>query len=454
MREPPRTPRSRHRRYARIRRVAPAAIVIGLLAPACSSTPATTTSHGNTVLNMWSTLTASDAQEWAKMIGAFNKANDGKGLHEQIKLTTIANNYSTKVAAAVATGHAPNFGWGTAGEEALWAKQGVIIPLNSLAKQVSFNLSDFSAASLRDAEYPAIGGSKFYLLPMDSSSFAMEINVTEAKAAGLNPAKPPTNGPEFIKWLKALTIRKNGQVTQAGLVSDTTGIATTLFGIVAAQYGFERVSPDLKTACINRPAASKAMNWLLSLFDKYKVITPNVTDPYHTFDTGAGAIMWEGPWTILGNIQAHLNWESVQLPLIGTQRATYFEDDGLEVYRQADTSSYIPTMKAIKWLSDHSFPWTTQGRGVSPRTSIRAMPGYATAGFPPKYRQAFIDSMPYATVASVPTLSTADFEYYSLGTFAVNEVSMVLEHKQSVSTFVSTVCSKWQQDLNTDNANS
>ena len=33
---------------------------------------------------------------------------------------------------------------------------------------------------------------------MDSSSFAMEINVTEAKAAGLNPAKPPVNGPEFI----------------------------------------------------------------------------------------------------------------------------------------------------------------------------------------------------------------------------------------------------------------
>ena len=61
---------------------------------------------------MWSTLTASDAQAWAKMVSAFNKANNGKGLHEQIKLTTIANNYTTKLTAAVATGHAPNFGWG------------------------------------------------------------------------------------------------------------------------------------------------------------------------------------------------------------------------------------------------------------------------------------------------------------------------------------------------------
>ena len=121
--------------------------------------------------------------------------------------------------------------------------------------------------------------------------------------------------------------------------------------------------------------------------------------------------MWEGPWTILGNIQAHLNWESVPLPVIGTHPDTYFEDDGLEVYRQADTASYPPTMKAIKWLSDHSFPWTTQVRGQSAGVDPRHARLH-DAG--PKYRQAFITSMPNATVASVPTLSTADFEYYSL----------------------------------------
>lgn len=296
---------------------------LGLIASACSSTPAQTTkSHGNTVLNMWSTLSASDAQTWAKMIANFNKANNDKGLHEQIKLTTVANNYSTKVTAAVESGNAPNFGWGTAGEEALWAKQGVIIPLNKLARQAGIDLSDFSATSLKDAEYPAIGGDSFYLIPMDSSSFAMEINVAEAKAAGLNPADPPKTGPEFIHWLQALTVRKNGQVTRSGLVSDTTGLATTYWGIVAAQYGFERTSPDLKTACIDKSAGIKAMNWLVSLFDKYNVISRNISSPYTTFDTGAGAIMWEGPWTILGNNQAHLNWEAVPLPVIGTRRPT------------------------------------------------------------------------------------------------------------------------------------
>jgi multiple sugar transport system substrate-binding protein len=427
------------------------AMCLSLVASACSSTPAaTTSSHGNTVLNFWSTLTASDAQTWAKMIANFNKANNNKGLHEQIKLTTVANNYTTKVTAAVESGNAPNFGWGTAAEEALWAKQGVIIPLNDLARQAGFDLSDFTPASLKDAEYPSIGGNNFYLIPMDSSSFAMEINVAEAKAAGLNPADPPKTGPEFIHWLQALTVRSNGKVTRSGLVSDTTGLATTYWGIVAAQFGFQRVSPDLKTACINKQGGIDAMNWLVSLFDKYNVISRNISAPYTTFDTGAGAIMWEGPWTILGNNEAHLNWESAPLPVIGTQPATYFEDDGLEVYKQSNSSSYLATMKAIKWLSDNSFLWTTAGRGVTPRLSILHRSDYMTAGFAPKYRAAFIQSMPFADVASVPTLSTADFEYYSLGTFAVNEVSMVLEHKLSVGNFMNTVCAKWQSDLNSE----
>jgi len=95
------------------RRRVPAGLIVGtlclgLIASACSSTPsATQASHGNIILNMWSTLSASDAQTWAKMIANFNAANNDKGLHEQIKMTTIANNYTTKVTAAVTAGRLP-----------------------------------------------------------------------------------------------------------------------------------------------------------------------------------------------------------------------------------------------------------------------------------------------------------------------------------------------------------
>ena len=137
----------------------------------------------------------------------------------------------------------------------------------------------------------------------------------EAKTAGLNPADPPTNAAQFLHWVQALTIRKNGKIVQSGLGSDLASVATTYWGIVAAQYGFQRVSSDGKKACVNPAGAASAMNWLVSLFDKYKVINPTTT-LYQSFDTGQSAMMMEGPWTIFGNNQAGLDWEAAPLPVI------------------------------------------------------------------------------------------------------------------------------------------
>jgi multiple sugar transport system substrate-binding protein len=440
--------RSRGRRAA-AGLVAASALIIS----ACSNSPAPLTkSGGNTVITMWSWLSASDAQVWGKMIADFNKANDDKGLHEQIKVTPVVSDYTTKITAAVAAGDAPDFGWASAGlEEYTWAKEGVIIPLTKLAGQVGLNLSDFSQQSLADARYPTLGGQDIYMVPTDLGDFALEINVKEAKAAGLNPADPPTNAAQFLHWVQALTIRKNGKIIQSGLGSDLAGVATTYWGIVAAQYGFQRVSSDGKKACVNPAGATSAMNWLLSLFDKYKVINPTTT-LYQSFDTGQSAMMMEGPWTIFGNNQAGLDWEAAALPVIGTQPANYFEDDGLEVYRQKSSASYKPTMEAIKWLSDNSWLWVTGARGVTPRLSLLHRSDYDTTdtnGFLPKYRLAYIEGMKSADVASIPGPDMSDFEYYEVSpAFIQTEVSRVLAHQLSVPNFVSTICAKWQSDIN------
>ena len=320
-------------------------MILAITGAACSSGAGTVQkSGGNTVVTMWSWLSASDAQVWSRMIQAFNTANDNKGLHEQIKMTSVVNDYNTKLVAAVATGNAPDFGWSAGGNlEYQWAKEGVIVPLNSLAKEVGLNLADFTPSSLAGSRYPSFGGSNIYMIPTDITNFALEINVKEAKAAGLNPADPPTNAAQFLHWAEALTVRSNGKIVRSGFGSDLEGVATTYWGIVAAQMGFQRVSSDGKTACVNRSAGEAAMNWLLSLFDKYKVINPT-TDLYDSFDTGNSAMMWEGPWTIFGNNQAGLDWEAAPLPQIGPTPANYIGDDGLEIYRQKNSASYKPTM--------------------------------------------------------------------------------------------------------------
>src|ERR1700752_2702635 len=88
-------------RRSRGRRAAAALVAASaLICSACSNSPAPLQkSGGNTIITMWSWLSASDAQVWGRMIADFNKANNDKGLHEQIKVTTVASDYTTKVTA-------------------------------------------------------------------------------------------------------------------------------------------------------------------------------------------------------------------------------------------------------------------------------------------------------------------------------------------------------------------
>ena len=90
----------------------------------------------------WSWLAASDGEVWAKMIQNFNDAHKDKGV--QIRMEVIPEDqYPTKVLASAVTGQAPDFGWGTAGLRAKFAKEEVTVPLDDLAKQVGLDLSDF-----------------------------------------------------------------------------------------------------------------------------------------------------------------------------------------------------------------------------------------------------------------------------------------------------------------------
>src|SRR5436309_2534447 len=83
----------------------------------------------------WSWLAASDGEVWQKMIDAFNDAHKDKGV--QIKMEVVAEEqYVTKVLASVATGRAPDFGWGTAGQRAKMAEDGDLWAGDDLAKDV------------------------------------------------------------------------------------------------------------------------------------------------------------------------------------------------------------------------------------------------------------------------------------------------------------------------------
>jgi len=395
----------------------------------------------------WSWLSASDAEVWTQMIQNFNDAHKDKGV--QIKMETVPDDqYETKVLAAAASGQAPDFGWGTAGLHAQWAQDSVIVPLDDLSKQVGLDLADFSAFSISSSRYPKYDN-KLFMIPMDLMTIQPEVNLDHVKEAGLDPDKFPTDGDTLLEWAKAMTKRDGDKVTRSGIMMTGSAVQPTItWSIVAAQMGFKRVSDDYKTAAQNPEAGKQAMQWVLDLFDKWKVSTRDVTNRYKAFGTGQGSIFWTGPWTLNGYVQQKLNFRSYAFPKIGSTLLTYLEEGGMELYVQKDTGRYEASMQAVKWLSDNSLLWTTKGRGASPRTSIQNNPQYKTAGLPWDLRGAFVEGVSYATLnQGVPVLAAQDFAPYAGDNFLAKTLDEVWNNKKSIDDAMTAIQTKWQSDL-------
>jgi ABC-type glycerol-3-phosphate transport system substrate-binding protein len=394
----------------------------------------------------WSWLAASDGEVWARAIDAFNAAHKDKGV--QIKMELVPEEqYTTKVLAAVATGKAPDFGWGTAGKAAQLARDEVIVPLDDLASQTGLDLSDFSEYSIKAARYPKYDN-KLFMVPMDLMSLQPEINLDHVKEAGLDPESAPADGAQLLEWADKMSKREGNTVVRSGIMMTGSGVQPTVtWGIVAEQMGFQRASDDLKTACVNPEAGKAAMQWVLDLFDKHKVSTRDVTDRYKAFGNGQGSIFWTGPWTLNGYVQQKLNFKTALFPKIGDKHVTYFEMGGLELYAQQDTGRYEATMQAVKWLSDNSFEWTTVGRGASPRQSILSRDDYKTAGHPWSVRGAFIDGMKIATVGEIPVVNGPNFTIYSGGNFLAKTLEGVWAGQTSIDDAMAALQEQWQADL-------
>ena len=274
------------------------------------------------------------------------------------------------------------------------------------------------------------------------------LNVDHAHAAGLDPASPPTDGAGLMDWAAKLTKRSGDTITQSGILMTGTGLQpAATWGIVAEQMGFRRASPDLKTACVNPEAGIAAMHWVIDLFDKHKVSTRNVTDRYKAFGRGEGSIFWTGPWTLNGYKKQGLNFTAFQFPKIGKDRFTYSEIGGLQLYAQKDPSRHEATMQAVKWLSDNSFVWTTEGRGGSPRASILNRADYKTSGVDWALRGAFVEGLPYATVGEIPVPGGPDFTIYTNTGYLARTLEGVWVGKTTPEQALEEIRVQWQQDL-------
>lgn len=409
--------------------------------------PFVRTASAATEIIHWSPLAASDGEIWGQMIQAFNDAHKDKGV--SIKMETIPwDDYTTKVLAAAASGSAPDFGWNTDPRPA-FVRDGLLVPLNELAKKSGLDLADFSEFSINKSKFPNYGGDELFQVPMDLMSIVPEVNTAHVAEAGLKIDEWPDTGDQLIEWAKAMSKLEGDKVVRSGIMMTGSGVQPTVtWGIVAEQMGFQRISDDGKSVAVNPDAGKAAMQWVLDLFDKHKVSTRDVTDRYKAFGAGQGSIFWTGPWTLNGYLEQKLPFVSKPFPKIGEKRVTYFERGALELYTQKDASRHQATMDAVTWLSDNSFLWCTKGRGASPRKSIISREDYKTAGAPWEVRGAFVEGMEYATaIADFPVINGADFNIYSGGNFLAKTLETVWAGQSSIDDAMAKITEGWQKAL-------
>lgn len=394
----------------------------------------------------WSWLTASDGEVWQQMIDAFNEAHADEGV--QIRMEVVPDDqYGTKVLSSAAVGQAPDFGWGTAGLRADWIDKGVVVALDDLVAAAELDLADFTEHALNSSRYPTYEN-KLYMVPMDAMSLQVLLNLDHAAEAGLDSATPPTNGEELLEWAKAMTVMDGDAVARSGWLMTGAGVQPSVtWGIVAEQMGFERANADLTEAAVNPEAGAAAAQWVLDLFDTHKVATRDVTDRYKAFGTGQGAMFLTGPWTLAGYVADGLNFTSFRMPAVGENNNTYYELGGLEMYTQSDPARYEQTAMALKWLSDNSFLWTTEGRGAAVRTSILDREDYRTSGLPWDIRAAFVEGLDTAVIGEIPVKAAPDFTIYTGGGFVAQTMDPVWANERSIEEGITMLDDQWTADL-------
>lgn len=137
-----------------------------------------------------------------------------------------------------------------------WAADHLLLPLDAVVKQYHFKIPDYWPQVTAAIHY----GGKLYGLPVEVDEPLLLWNKTMFKKAGLT--KPPQTAAELLADEKRLTVFKNGQLVQAGLVpADRWGLH-----IWPYFFGGQWYDPGSGHFVANNPHNIAAFHWLASMY--------------------------------------------------------------------------------------------------------------------------------------------------------------------------------------------
>ncbi len=379
--------------------VVAAALAVGTTSVTAQDRPAECKS-GTKLINFWHGLSGPDGRVLESMVGEYNK-NNNDGLC--VKWTLYHwDVFFDKWLSGVAAGNPPDVVVYHINEMPQYAGLGAVVAIDEMAKQAGIDMKIFPA----EQQKLSLWDGKLMGVPLDIHPIGMYYNVDMVKAAGLDPAKPPTDQKTFLEWGQKLT-KSDGSQYGVCLASVNVQLFRVWYGWLW-QNDAKFISDDNKTITVSSKEAEETLQFAVDLVNKYKVAAESVQDPDVDFQSKKCAIHFQGPWWVKGYMDTKgLNFMTAPQPVLFKKPGVWASDHFFGISKQDNKDNQLAGMKFVKWMIDNAALWGLAGQ-VPAAESARNDKRY-TESEQYKYLKAFVDEVPYARLTPVIPQSTEIF---------------------------------------------
>jgi len=384
-------------------------------------------------------------------VAAFEKES---GVEVDIIVTT-ADEYATKLKAAIAGKKVPDVFYIEPGSVQAFVKTGIVKDITSYVEESDTidldNIWEYGVDSYR-FDGKLMGQGAIYALPKDIGPFSFGYNKTMFEEAGIPLPSPdePYTLDEFVDVAKQLTQDKNGD---GALDQWGTGL-NVMWNLQPFVWsnGGDWLNEDRTEVTVDTPEFAEALQWFADLQNVDKV-TPSASeaqtlDTYQRWMKGEIGFFPVGPWDVSVYKDLDFDWDLIPYPVGSTgETATWTGTLGISV---SNSTKYPEeAVQLVEYLTaDREAQQMLVDAGIQiPNLIDMADEWVATSTEKPENKQEFLDiAKDYGR--ALPANTTYDAEWYNeLWT----NIQPVLDGQKTAAEYLKEAQPRMQAFL--DNAN-
>jgi multiple sugar transport system substrate-binding protein len=337
----------------------------GASASPVGSAPALEPPATEVTLEFWNPFTGPDGEFMQKLVEQFNDEHDTLTVN-----VTRQADYYTKLRAAATANQLPQVAIVHLDQIAQHAADGIITPVDDLARALGLSADDFTEAVWNGGVWQ----DKRYAIPLDIHTTTFFWNKEHFEKAGLDPEQIPEGEDGFMEAARAIT-------DEAGVPGYMTSVNNFLVGIVWAslfyQAGGEWTNADYTEATFNGDAGLKSAQFLKTLVDEG--ITPKGTasdGEIAAFKAGDAGMVMLGIWETTGMRDTLGDTVGIgPVPQV-FGKGVWAGSHNLTVTKGVEGDPRQAAYYFINWISEHSADWAAAGQ-LPARRSVRESPEFA-----------------------------------------------------------------------------